>query len=128
MKYFVSYLLVSNISFLSILKSLVILNLLSIIILICKSKLTLNISCLICIYSQTCLQRPALGPQNCGLCRQVVVVHRLSYLIKIEICSLKLGLLYTGGRYSEVAVRSGLTVCSFLRIILFARVQVFEYI
>ncbi len=42
--------------------------------------------------------------------RQVVVVHRLSYLIKIEICSLKLGSLYTGGRYSEVAVRSSLTV------------------
>jgi hypothetical protein len=55
-------------------------------------------------------QRPALGPQNCGLCRQVVVVRRLRYLIKIEICSFKLGSLYTGGRYSEVAVRSGLTV------------------
>ena len=55
--------------------------------------------------SQTCLQRPALGPQNCGL-----FVQRLSYLTKIEICSIKLGLLHRGGRYSEVAVRSGLTV------------------
>ncbi len=55
-------------------------------------------------HSQTCLQRPALGLQNCGLCRQVVIVQRLSYLIKIEICSLKLGVvvnrwsLFRGGR------------------------------
>ncbi len=51
-----------------------------------------------------------MGPQNCGLCRNVVVIRRLSYLIKIEICSWKLGSLYTGDRYLEVAVCSGLTV------------------
>ncbi len=28
------------------------------------------------LYSQTCVQRPPLGPQNSGRCRQAVVVQR----------------------------------------------------
>ena len=59
-------------------------------------------------YSQTCAQRPPLGPQHFGPCWQVVVVQ--IYVIKSENRTPKWWSYLTGGRNSEMLVNSGLTV------------------
>ena len=40
-------------------------------------------------YSQTCVQRPPLGPQNCGCCWQVVIVQIYLYALNIKDNTLK---------------------------------------
>ena len=54
-------------------------------------------------YSQTCVQRPPLGPKNSGRCWQVVVVQRCN---KVQLWSSKRWSLWAGGSYSEVVVSS----------------------
>jgi len=61
-------------------------------------------------YSQVCVQRPHMGPENSGRCLQVVVVQRYLYAIKAHNGTTKWWSLLAGGRYSEVVVSSGLTV------------------
>ncbi len=50
-----------------------------------------------------------LKPQNFCWCWQVVIVHR--YLYDINMINSTLKLLKTGGRYSDIFICSGLTIC-----------------
>jgi hypothetical protein len=69
-------------------------------------------------YSQTCLQRPPLGPQKSGRCTELAGLYRffqLKLVLKVAWPDLGWPLL-TGGRYSEVAVNTGLTVILILNL------------
>ena len=63
------------------------------------------------LYSQTCVQRPPLGPDKRGRYAEVYTKRSVVGGFRLAVRAADWTLL-TGGRYSEVVVRTGLTVLS----------------
>ncbi len=61
-------------------------------------------------YSQTCVQRPPLGPEKVSVWKRCLI--KLRFRLVIDETN---WLLFTGGRYSQVVIKSGLTVSTFAK-------------